>query len=270
MKLFRFISFLMTLALLQACTSMPGQKADIDAVIRASGLDTQLKTLQQPLNPEKMDGPLALIPEEWITMVNSTIAQTLQPEQIRASLHSTLEKNLSSAELLSVQKFYESDTGRHVVAVEGGKTYDKISTANSSSSSSSSSNDSATLDALAETTGTGKAISMLAQHGLNDAIDIAVKNNCFGLDKVPFASMVVGVLKKSQLKALRQAVNASVHQQYEELSGDEQARYLGFAKSTAGQKFFNARTDVMVNAAGKTGDALSGQLAQRIQVICKE
>ena len=248
------------LTLLSACASLPGQKADIDAVITASGLDAQLKQLQQPLAAEKMDGLLAMIPDEWIHMVNATIAQTLQPEQIRSSLRDTLEKKLSARELADVQKFYESNTGRRVVSLESGKADNTFIN--------STINDDATLDALAETTGAGKAVSLLAQHGLNDAVDIALKNGCFGLSSVPFSGMLAGVVKKAQLNALRQSVNTRVRQQYAQLSPDEQSTYLSFSQSLAGQKFFVARNGVMADAATRTGDALSGQLTVRIKELC--
>lgn len=260
MNAFRLITLASVLALLQACSSLPGQQADINAVITASGLDAQLKLLQQPLNSEKMDGPLALIPDKWIHTVNTVIAESVKPEQIRANLHSELGKKLSRAELADVQKFYESGTGQRVVALESGRAEKTYSTGNHP--------DNAALDALANATGAGKAVSQLAQHGLNDAIDVAVKNGCFGLDQIPFASMVVGVLKKSQLSALRQTVNTGIRQQYAQLSPTEQASYLAFAQSTAGQKFFAARTSVMSDTATRAGDALSGQLGLHILKIC--
>lgn len=260
---FRITTPLVTTAfalLLGACASLPGQKADIDAVMTASGLDAQISMLDTPLRTDKMDGPLAMIPDEWITLVNSTIAENVKPEQIRASLRTALEKNLSGAELNSVQKFYESETGKHVVAIESGK---------ADMRSGSTSHDRATLDALANATGYGKAVSQLAQHGLNDAVDVAVKSGCFGLDQVPFASMLVGVVKKAQLAALRENVNALVRERYTRLSTDEQASYLAFAQSTAGQKFFAARGSVMQETAQRTGDALNGQLGQRVMQVCK-
>lgn len=247
--------------LLSACSSLPGQKADIDAVMTASGLDAQIGMLDTPLHTEKMSGPLAMIPDEWITLVNSTISENVKPEQIRAELRTALSKNLSGAELNSVQKFYESDTGKHVVAIESGKA--------DTHAGGSLTNDRATLDALANATGYGKAVSQLAQHGLNDAVDVAVKNGCFGLDQVPFAGMLVGVVKKAQLAALRENVNALVRERYTRLSADEQAVYLAFAQSSAGQKFFAARGSVMQDTAQRTGDALNGQLGQRVLQICK-
>lgn len=249
-------------ALLQACATLPGQRPDADAMLKASGLDAQLELLKQPLKTGKMEGTLAMIPDEWISLVNTTIADTLKPEQIRSELKATLEKNLSAQEISAVQKFYESDSGRHIVAMESG--HPEKTAGNPSQKQ----NNRATLDVLADATGAGKAISILAEHGLNDAIDIAVKNNCFGLDKVPFASLFIGAIKKSQLNALKQSVNASIRTQYAGLSTDDQSAYLEFAQSTPGQKFFNARTSIMSNAAEKTGDALNSQLGQAISQIC--
>lgn len=244
---------------LGACASLPGQKADIDAVMTASGLDAQINLLSTPLATERMDGPLAMIPDEWITMVNTTIAENVKPEEIRGKLRSELQKNLSAPELNAVQKFYESDTGKHVVAIESGK----------SQSANTLTNDRSTLDALANATGYGKAVSQLAQHGLNDAVDVAVKNGCFGIDQYPFASMLVGVVKKAQLAALRDSVNAQIRQQYAQLSADEQTDYLAFAQSAAGQKFFGARSTVLQDTAIRAGDALNGQLGVQVQKICK-
>ncbi|HEX6591056.1 MAG TPA: DUF2059 domain-containing protein [Moraxellaceae bacterium] len=258
MKLLRFAPLVLALAL-GACASMPGQKADIDAVMTASGLDAQIKQLDKPLASEKMDGPLAMIPDEWITMVNDTISQNVKPEEIRDQLRKELQKNLSGPELNAVQKFYESDTGRHVVSIESGKGGNGIV----------SSADRGTLDALASATGYGKAVSQLAQHGLNDAVDVAVQNGCFGLDQYPFASMLVGVIKKTQLAALRESVNGAVRQRYAQLSSDEQADYLKFAHSAAGQKFFAARSRVMEDTAQRSGDALNGQLGSEVKKICK-
>ncbi|MGH8494146.1 MAG: DUF2059 domain-containing protein [Moraxellaceae bacterium] len=265
MKLIRIAAITTALVLtlaLGACASLPGQKADIDAVMTASGLDDQIKLLSTPLNADKMDGPLGLIPAEWISMVNNTIADSVKPEAIRSQLRNELQKNLSAPELNTVQAFYESDTGKRVVGIESGKE-------TSSSSIQIISNDRSTLDTLANATGYGKAVSQLAQHGLNDAVDVAVKNGCFGIDQYPFASMLVGVIKKSQLSALRESVNSMVRQRYAQLSSEDQTTYLQFAQSTAGQKFLDARSTVMASSAQSAGNALNGQLGDAVKKICK-
>jgi hypothetical protein len=255
------IGLLAITLILAACNSMPGKQADIDAVMTASGLDAQIALLNKPLATEKMDGPLAMIPDEWINLVNNSIAESVKPEEIRSQLRSELQKNLSGPELNTVQAFYESDTGKRVVAAESGKKAD--------SNIQVLSNDRSTLDALANATGYGKAVSQLAQHGLDDAVDVAVKNGCFGLDQFPFASMLVGVIKKNQLAALRESVNSVVRQRYAQLSAEEQAAYLKFAQSTPGQKFLNARSHVMQDSAQRAGTALSGQLGDEVKKICK-
>lgn len=253
---------LLALALtVSACSSMPGKQADIDAVMTASGLDAQIEILNKPLATEKMDGPLAMIPDEWISMVNNSIAESVKPEDIRKQLRGELQKNLSAPELNAVQAFYESETGKRIVALESGKPAAdndiRVIT-----------NDRSTLEALANATGYGKAVSQLAQHGLNDAVDVAVKNGCFGLDQFPFASMLVGVIKKNQLAALRASVNSMVSQRYAQLSAEEQAAYLKFAQSGPGQKFFTARAAVMEDTAQRAGSALSGQLGEEVKKIC--
>lgn len=246
---------------LTACNSMPGKETDIDAVMTASGLEAQIALLNKPLATEKMDGPLAMIPDEWISLVNNTIAESVKPEEIRKQLRGELQKNLSGPELNAVQAFYESDTGKRVVAAESGKKAD--------SSMQIISNERSTLEALANATGYGKAVSQLAQHGLNDAVDVAVKNGCFGLDQFPFASMLAGVIKKNQLAALREGVNSLVRQRYALLSSEDQAAYLEFARSTPGQKFLNARSHVMQDSAQRAGTAISGQLGEEVKKICK-
>lgn len=259
MKTYRLALLAITLTL-AACNSMPGKQADIDAVMTASGLDAQIALLNKPLATEKMDGPLAMIPDEWISMVNNSIAESVKPEDIRKQLRGELQKNLSAPELNAVQAFYESETGKRVVALEGGKSDNSIKIIT---------NDRGTLEALANATGYGKAVSQLAQHGLNDAVDVAVKNGCFGLDQFPFASMLVGVIKKNQLAALRASVNSMVSQRYAQLSAEEQAAYLKFAQSGPGQKFFTARGTVMQDTAQRAGTALSGQLGDEVKKICK-
>ncbi len=253
---------LLAILFLDACSSLPGKSADIDAVMTASGLDAQIALLGKFLNAEKMEGPLAMIPDEWISMVNSTIADQVKPDEIRSKLRNELAAGLSGTELNAVQAFYESDTGRRVVALESGNK-------ESDNAIRVISNDSSTLDALANATGYGKAASQLAQYGLNDAVDVAVKNGCFGLDQYPFASMLVGVIKKTQLAALRENVNSMVRQRYALLSGEEQSDYLGFARSTAGQKFFAARGNVMNDTAQRAGTSLSSQLSEEVRKVCK-
>lgn len=264
MKTYRIalLAITLTLTLSQtACNSIPGKQADIDAVMTASGLDAQIALLNKPLSTEKMDGPLAMIPDEWISLVNNTIAESVKPEEIRNQLRSALGKQMAGTELNAVQAFYESDTGKRVVAVESGKKAD--------SNIQIISNDRSTLDALANATGYGKAVSQLAQHGLNDAVDVAVKNGCFGLDQFPFASMLAGVIKKNQLAALHESVNSLVRQRYAQLSSAEQTAYLEFAQSTPGQKFLTARSNVMQDSAQRAGTALSGQLSEEVKKICK-
>lgn len=249
--------------LLTACASRPGEQADIDAVMRASGLENQINLLQTPLQTDKLDGPLALIPEQWISMVNSSIATHVKPEVIRQQLRQELEKNLSAAELNAVQRFYESSTGLHVVAIESGQTQAPASAAALPA------DQRQALDTLAAATGYGRAVSQLAQSGLDDAVDVAVKNGCFGLDQYPFASVLVGVVKKAQLAALRESVNSVIRQRYAELSAAERKDYLEFAQSAAGKNFLAARARVFQDTAQTAGSALNEVLGEEVKKICK-
>jgi hypothetical protein len=258
---FRITRLLPALALglaMSACSTLPHRDGNVDAVLTASGIDAQLTRLQQPLPVGQTKGPGMLIPDEWLTLVNTTVADTLKPEAMRQDLRSTLLKELSSRELASVQDFYESGAGKHVAALESGQS---IASGTATLSD-------AVLDDIARTTGAGKAVSLLAERALNDAVDIAFKNQCFGLEKVPFAGLLSGVMKKSQLGMLRDSVNANLHNRYAGLSEREADAFLSFARSSAGSKFFNARTSVLTAYAGRAGDALSGKLTDAISAVC--
>jgi hypothetical protein len=244
--------------LISACSSLPSHSGNVDAVLQASGLDSQLQRLATPLPiDDKLEGPLSIIPDDFIALINTTISDNLKPDQIRDELKSSLQQNLKSGELADVQKFYESAIGKRVIEVESQKT-----------TASSGLNDSATLKALADASGAGSAASALAQAGLNDALDMAVKNGCFNLDKIPMAGFVVGAAKKAQLKVLRSSVNDAVRQQYAALSPAEQAGYLAFIQSKAGQKFLSTRTTVMNNAATRVGASLKDPLYQQVKGMC--
>lgn len=245
---------------LSACKSMPGRETDVAAVLAASGLDAQLAWLRQPLQEDRTKGPLALIPDDWVKVVNGTVAEVLRPGDIRDSLATELGKNLTGRELADVQRFYESDIGRKVVAVEGGKL--------GGGSGSSSANDSATLEALATATGLGKAVSLLAENALGDAVDIALKTGCLG-EQPGYARLLGGVMKKAQLLALRNAVNDTVSGRYASLTPQEQSLYLDFARSRAGQKFFATRSATLTGFAQQAGTALGAQLTPRISEVCK-
>lgn len=247
--------------LLSACHTLPGRESDVDAVLTASGLDAQLAWLQQPLETDSTSGPLALVPDDWIQLINSTVADTLQPKSIRDKLRDALKSRLSSRDLLAVQDFYRSPTGRRVVELESGKLDRNLDAAANGNP--------ATLDALTNATGIGKAVSRLAEHGLSDTMDIALRNGCFGQGKLPLSGLLGGVVKKAQMLALRNAVNERLRQRYAALSADEQSTYLNFAQSEVGQKFFNVRSDILNNAAERVGDALNTQLAPRMNEICK-
>jgi uncharacterized protein YdbL (DUF1318 family) len=244
-------------ATLAACQSLPGGGSDVAAVLAASGLDAQLAWLRQPLQEDRTKGPLALIPDEWVKVVNSTVADVLRPGDIRNTLATEIGKNLSGRELAEVQRFYESGIGRKVVAVEGGKL-----TGGSGNSSS------ATLEALASATGLGKAVSLLAENALGDAVDIALKTGCLG-EQPGYARLLGGVMKKAQLLALRNAVNEAVSTRYASLTPQEQSLYLDFARSRAGQKFFATRTATLTGFAEQAGTALGAQLTPRISEVCK-
>lgn len=260
LRLLRLLPVLALSLVMAACSTMPGRQGNVDAVLTASGLDAQLSRLQQPLPVGKSQGPTMLIPDEWLTIVNTTIAEALKPDDIRQELRRTLLKELSSRELAAVQGFYESDAGKNVVALESGKLPASGTTRLSD----------ATMDELARTTGAGKAVSMLAERGLNEAVDIAFKHQCFGLDKVPFSGLLGGVMKKSQLGLLRDSVNKSMHNRYAALSASDAEAYLDFARSTAGSKFYNARTSVLTTYAGRAGDSLSSTLSDAVTAICKK
>jgi len=256
----RIVPVLALSLVMAACSTMPGRQGNVDAVLTASGLDAQLSRLQQPLPPGKISGATMLIPDEWLTIVNATIADALKPDDIRQELRSRLLKDLSSRELATVQNFYESETGRNVVALESGKLSAPGTTRIPD----------ATMDELARTTGAGKAVSQLAERGLSEAVDIALKHRCFGLDNVPFAGLFGGVMKKSQLGMLRDSVNQSVRNRYAALSESDAEAYLEFARSTAGSKFFTARTSVLTTHAGRAGDSLRNTLSDAVTAICEK
>lgn len=260
MKLLQLLTATTLSMVMAACSTLPGREGNVDAVLAASGLEAQLARLQQPLPVGKTSGPSMLIPDEWLTIVNTTIAEAVKPEAIRQELRSTLLKDLTSRELAAVQGFYESESGKNVVALESG-TLTTLGTKHLGD---------ATLDELARTTGAGKAVSMLAERGLNAAVDIAFKHRCFGLDQVPFAGLLGGVMKKSQLGMLRDSVNQSLYNRYASLSENDAEAYLAFARSPAGSKFYNARTSVMTTYAGRAGDSLSSTLADAVTAACKK
>lgn len=245
--------------LLAACAGLPGRSSDVEAVLAASGVDAQLAWLSQPLQSEKLKGPLALVPDDWISTINAAVAGELQPAEIRGALREALQRELSARELGEVQRFYETPVGLAVVAVESGAGGDRAAA----------SADPATVEALASATGLGQAVSRLAEKGLGDAFDIALKTDCLGQGKTPFAGLVGGVLKKAQLRALRAMVNDQVSRRYAALTPAQQADYLAFTQSGAGRKFFRVRGEIVGNAADRAGTALGAALTPRFNALCK-
>lgn len=244
--------------IMTACSTMPGREGNVDAVLAASGLEAQLTRLQTPLPVGQTKGPTMLIPDEWLAVVNTTVAEALKPEAMRQDMRSALLKDLSSRELAAVQNFYESEAGKAVVALESGKGA-ALGTNRLSD---------ATLDDITRTTGAGKAVSLLAERALTEAVDIAFKHQCFGLEKVPFAGLLGGVMKKSQLGMLRDSVNTNLRSRYAGLSENDAEAYLAFARTAAGSKFFNARTAVLTGYAGRAGDSLSSKLTDAVSAVC--
>lgn len=251
------IALLLTLT---ACAGLPSRDADVDALLGASGLDAQLAWLEQPLPAGKLEGPLSLLPDDWIAIVNSTVAENVQPADIRRELRDRLKQDLSGKELGEVQRFFESDIGRAVVAVESGSPQ--------SAGAGIEPGDAAALDALANATGVGKAVGRLAEASLGETVDIVLRSNCLGQGKTPFAGVVGSFFKKAQVKALRLRVNDEISARYASLSAQQRARYLDFIRSGAGQKFFRARSEVLGNAAQRAGNALGSALTQRIDSLC--
>lgn len=258
----RLSSLLLALALgLGGCAALPPGDADVDALLRASGIDAQLAWLEQPLPAGKLDGPLSLLPDDWISVINSTVADQVQPADIRHELRDRLRRDLSPRELAEVRRFFDSPTGRTVVAVESGSPPPPVGR--------SAGVDDAMLDALANASGLGQAVSRLAEAGLGDAVDIVMRSNCLGQGKVPFAGFVGGVLKKAQLKALRLRVNDEVRGRYAALPSGDRERYLAFTQSGAGRKFLHARAEVVGNAATRAGNALGKALTPRVNELCR-
>lgn len=251
------LSLLLTLT---ACAALQPRAADIDALLGASGLEAQLAWLEQPLPAGKLDGPLSLLPDDWIALVNSTVAEGIQPADIRRELRERLQKDLSARELGEVQHFFESDTGRAVVAVESGSPQ--------AAGRSGSGADDATLVALANATGLGRAVGRLAEASLGETVDIVLRSNCLGQGKTPFAGVVGSFFKKAQIKALRLRVNDEVQTRYASLSAQQRESYLDFTRTDAGRKFFQARADVVGQAAERAGNALGSALTPRIDALC--
>lgn len=258
MTSFRLLAATALALVVGACSTLPGRDGTADAVLAASGLSAQLDRLREPLPPGKTDGPTGLVPDELLVLVNTAIAENLQPERIRAELRAALEKALTPRELGSVQAFYESATGMRVVALETGRATGQRNSAL----------DTARLDELAAATGAGRAVAQLAERGLNDAVDVALKNGCFGADRIPMANLLGSVLKKAQLGMLRDSVTRRLREQYASLSTQEAEAYLAFTRSTAGRKFLDTRTRVLSDAAGRTGDALKDKLTETVTAYC--
>lgn len=248
------------LLLLAGCSSLPPRDSDLDAVLAASGTDAELAMLAHPLPHDRLTGAMSLIPEDWITAINATVEDNLKPAEWRAQLRSGLQQQMSSRELADVQHFYESPAGRAVVASESGR----------GNAAAVGGNDAATLEALANATGLGKAAAKLAEKGLGDAFDVALRTNCFGQGETRFAGLVGGVLKKAQLNAVRRAVGEQVQARYASLTPAEREEYLAFTQSSAGQKFLRVRSETLSNAADKAGTALGTELTPRFKAFCRE
>lgn len=256
MTLLRPLLLIATL-FLAACAGLPARDGDIDATLAASGIDAQLAWLEQPLRPDQMSGTLALLPDDWVAAINAAVAAELRPAGVRADLRAALGRELNARELGEVRRFYESPAGRAVVAVEAGR-----------GGTAPAGGDEARLAALAEATGLGKAVSRLAEKGLGDAFDIALRTNCLGQGETRFAGLVGGVIRKAQLRALRRLVDDQVQGRYAALTPDEQAGYLAFAQSGAGTKFFRVRATVLANAADRAGNSLGQALTPRFEAFC--
>lgn len=246
---------------LGGCSTLRPGDADVDALLRASGIDAQLAWLEQPLPAGKLEGPLSLLPDDWIAIINSAVAEQVQPADIRRELADRLRQDLSARDLAEVRNFFDSPTGRAVVAVESGSPQATAGRARTG--------DDAMLDALANASGVGTAVARLAETSLGDAVDIVLRSNCLGQGKVPFAGLVGGVLKKAQLKALRLRVNDEIRGRYAALSRDDRERYLAFTQSGAGQKFLKSRAEVVGGAATRAGTALGSALTPRVDALCR-
>ena len=242
------------------CSSLPPRESDIDAVLAASGTDAELAMLAHPLPHDRLKGALSLVPEDWVTAINATVEDNLKPAEWRAQMKTGLQKEMTGRELADVQHFYESPTGRAVVTSESGR----------GNAAAVGGNDAATLEALANATGLGKAASKLAEKGLGDAFDIALRTNCFGQGETHFAGLVGAVLKKAQLNAVRRAVGDQVQQRYASLTPAQREDYLAFTQTSAGQKFLRVRADTLSSAADKAGTALGTELTPRFKAFCHE
>lgn len=248
---------LLSSLLLAACAGLPARDSDVDGALAASGIDAQIAWLEQPLRPDQLSGTLSLIPDDWVAAINGAVAAEVRPAAIRADLAAALRRELSARELGEVRRFYESPEGRAVVAVEAGKGV-----------AAGSGGDEARLETLADATGLGQAVSRLAEKGLGDAFDIALRTNCLGQGETRFAGLVGGVIRKAQLKALRRLVTDQVQDRYAALSSSEQASYLAFARSGAGQKFFRVRATVLAEAGDRAGNTLGQALTPRFEAFC--
>ncbi len=259
MKTTRLIPLLL-IGLLSACAGLPGNKtADIDALLLASGVDGQLKTLEQPLDPDSLEGPMALVPNELISAINSTVSASLKPDDIRAGLKTALNRNMKADELRAARRFFESKTGQQVVAAEGGKLNRNsfISAAQEEQ-----------LRTLDSATGASQVVSRLAEQSFGSAVDALTKNSCLGIKDIPFSGLLGGVVKKSQMAVVRQSVRSMMNSRYGALSSEELNAYLKFAQSPAGQNYFKSRNEAFSEAASKAGDDVAKLLAQELNKGC--
>lgn len=261
MKSLRFLPPLALTVLLAACANMPGNRdADVDALIRSAGIDQQLGVLSQPLDPRSMEGPGALIPDQIIKAINSTVAGALNPDQIRSDVKTSLSKNMSNSELRDARSFFESSVGQHVVAVETGNTSGP-GVVNPMQEDK--------LNALDRATGVSQVVGTLAEQSTSSAFDALTEYNCLGVNQMPMGGLMTGFIKKAQISMIRNGVRKSMNTRYAQLSPDEIDSYLSFAQSQAGQQFFNARNQAFAAGASSAGNQIAKTLVQEIAKACK-
>lgn len=261
MKAFRSLALVTLTALLGACANLPvNRDADVEMLIRASGINAQLTALSQPLNPDAVNGAGGMIPNDVINAINSAVAGAIDPDQVRSNVKTSFTKNLSDAQLRDALSFFNSATGQHVVAAE-------TSAANIGNYAGSA--QPGQLDALDDATGVSRIFGKLAEQSTSSAIDVLISSNCLGTNNIPFAGMMAGVIKKAQINAVRRSVRQVMNQRYAALTPDEVSSYLSFAQSSAGQQFFQSRNQAFMEATSTASGQISTILTAQIAKTCK-
>ncbi len=242
--------------LLTACHTLP--KAPVAPVpprvntpdlLTATHFRAPLAYLEAPLyDPDVTEW----IPQHFLDEVARAIQSTIDAPYTDTRLAAALSTRLSEDDMRAVIEFYRSPTGAAVLAAEASfreRVNQPAPTGVNPTAP------------LTSATRLAEVLQTIFMSSADAVVNRLETYDCLAIMQIPGSHIGLNIAKRNRVGFMRSQVRRSLANLYAPLSADQQAAFLQFAQSPAGQRFYQARVDVMGGIGTEFGERVAEAIA---------